>query len=92
MKKDQTEKEQSFEASIQELEQIIERLEGDDLTLEGALCFFEQGIRNIRTCDKHLKDAQGKLRELLKGEDGEFVERVLGITLDSVSGGEEFDD
>ncbi|MFP4417540.1 MAG: exodeoxyribonuclease VII small subunit [Chitinispirillaceae bacterium] len=92
MKKEQSKKEQSFEESIQELEQIIECLEGDDLTLESALSFFEKGIKNIRTCDRHLENAQGKLRELLRGEDGEFVERVLGITLDSVGGGEESDD
>ncbi len=92
MKKDQPNKEQSFEESIRELEHIIDRLEDDDLTLENALSFFEKGINNIRVCDKHLKDARGKLKELLRGEDGEFVERVLGITLDSVCGGEEFDD
>ena len=46
----------------------------------------------MRSCDAHLKSAQGKLRELLKGENGEFVEKVLGITLESFIAGDSCDD
>ncbi|MBD3314617.1 MAG: exodeoxyribonuclease VII small subunit [Chitinivibrionales bacterium] len=82
----------TFEQALNELESVIEKLEGDELTLDEALSGFENGVKLIRTCDTHLKSAEGKLRELLKSEDGEFIEKVLGITLDSVVGGEEFDD
>jgi exodeoxyribonuclease VII small subunit len=85
-------KKKTFEQALTELEAVIEKLESDELTLDEALSSFEAGVKLIRTCEGHLRGAEGKLRELLKGEDGAFVEKVLGITLDSVIGGEEFDE
>lgn len=79
----------TFEESLDKLEKIIVELERDDLTLDNALYFFEEGIHLVRHCDTHLRNAQGKIRELFKGENGEFVERILGITLDSFSGKDE---
>lgn len=85
-------KQETFESAIKKLETIIESLEDNDLTLDKALQNFEKGIKLMRTCENHLRNAEGKLKELLKGEDGEFVEKVLGVTLDSVIGGEDFDE
>lgn len=73
----------SFEASLAQLEKTIDRLESDDLTLDSSLQLFEKGITLIRTCDSHLKKAQGKISELLKGEDGELVEKILGSSLEA---------
>lgn len=73
----------SFETALASLEEVISELEKDDLSLERALTIFEQGIKLMRICDSHLKNAQGKMKELLKGENGEFVEKVLGDTLES---------
>lgn len=81
-----------FEKAIAELEQIIEKLEDDEITLDDALRHFEQGVSLMRACDAHLKSAEGKLRELLKGENGEFVEKALGITLESLDNGEPADE
>ncbi|MFP4012771.1 MAG: exodeoxyribonuclease VII small subunit [Chitinispirillaceae bacterium] len=81
----------TFEEALAELENVIEQLEREDLTLDKALLHFENGIRLMRHCDTHLKSAQGKLKELLKGEDGEFITKVLGVTLESFIGGEETD-
>ena len=81
----------SFEEALDELELIIEQLERDDLTLDNALLHFEDGIRLMRTCGSHLKNAKGKLRELMKGEDGEFITKVLGESLESFTGGEHND-
>ncbi len=73
----------SFEESLVALENVISELEKEDLSLERALTIFEQGIILMRKCDSHLKNAQGKVKELLKGENGEFVEKILGVTLES---------
>jgi exodeoxyribonuclease VII small subunit len=73
----------TFESSLAELEKTIEQLEDGDLTLDTSLELFEKGITLIRTCDTHLKKAQGKITELLKGENGEFVEKILGSSLES---------
>jgi len=76
----------SFETALHELERVIEQLESEELTLDSALEHFEKGISLMRSCDSHLKNAEGKLKELLKGENGEFIERVLGISMDTLSG------
>lgn len=73
-----TKKDLTFEKAMADLEEVIARLESDDLTLENALSCFEKGVSLMRTCETHLKSAEGKLKELLKGEDGEFVQRILG--------------
>lgn len=85
-------KKETFESAVKKLEAVISNLEDENLTLENALKDFEHGVLLMRTCETHLKNAEGKIKELLKGENGEFVEKVLGITLDSVTGGEDFDD
>ncbi|MCL2689816.1 MAG: exodeoxyribonuclease VII small subunit [Chitinispirillia bacterium] len=81
----------AFEESLDKLELIIEQLERDDLTLDSALLHFEDGIRLMRACDSHLKHAKGKLRELIKGENGEFITKILGENLESFTGGEQND-
>jgi exodeoxyribonuclease VII small subunit len=73
----------TFEDALEALENVINELEKEDLSLDRALTIFEQGIVLMRKCDSHLKSAQGKIKELLKGENGQFVEKVLGTTLES---------
>lgn len=82
----------SFEQALAELERLVGELERDDLTLESALHHFECGIHLVRRCDSQLKSAQGKVKELFKGENGEFIERVLGLTLESFLAGETEDE
>ena len=79
----QSEDAQTFESAMEELEGIVDRLESDELTLDGALSSFERGIRLLRTCDAHLNQVRGKISELVKGENGEFVQKVLGTSLES---------
>ena len=81
----------TFEKALERLEEIVGKLESGDLTLDSALEYFEKGIGLMRTCDSHLKNAEGRIRELLKGDNGEFVERVLGMNADSILGEDEAD-
>jgi exodeoxyribonuclease VII small subunit len=60
----------SFEESLAELEQLIERMEQGHLSLEEALKSFERGIQLTRTCQKALKEAEQKVQILLE-ENGE---------------------
>lgn len=78
----------AFEDALAGLEKIIGALELDSVTLDDALNNFEQGIRLIRICENHLNAARGRVLELVKGENGEIVERVLGRTLESFLDGE----
>jgi exodeoxyribonuclease VII small subunit len=76
----------SFETAIKELEKIIEKLESPDLTLTNALENFEKGVGLMKVCDSHLKTAEGKLRELVGGDNGEFIEKILNAPSDASEG------
>jgi exodeoxyribonuclease VII small subunit len=73
----------TFESALSELEAIIARLEQGDLTLDSALGHFEDGVRLMRFCDARLKSAKGRLLELSRGEDGEFITDILGEGLET---------
>jgi exodeoxyribonuclease VII small subunit len=81
----------SFEQSLKELEKIIEKLESPDLTLAGALDYFEKGVKHMKTCDAFLKNAEGKLKELMAGPDGAFIEKILGASVDEKESEEPLD-
>lgn len=70
----------SFEASMQELEQIVNRLESGELPLEEALNEFEHGVRLARVGQKTLQDAEQRVRILLKEDDNsapdEFIQEA----------------
>ena len=55
-----------FEASMAELETLVERLEQGDLPLEESLKAFERGVALTRTCQTALTDAEQKVDILLR--------------------------
>ena len=44
----------NFEASLQKLEKIIEKLEDGDISLEDSVKSFEEGIGLVKECQKQL--------------------------------------
>ncbi|MEE9355040.1 MAG: exodeoxyribonuclease VII small subunit [Methylococcaceae bacterium] len=56
----------SFEDSMKELEQLVEKMEGGDFSLEESLVAFERGIILTRTCQKALQEAEQKVQILLE--------------------------
>ena len=64
----------NFEESVSELEQVVRRLESGELSLDDSLKSFETGIRLARECEERLKEAKGKVEQLIKTETGEMVE------------------
>jgi exodeoxyribonuclease VII small subunit len=82
----------SFEVALKELEKIVEKLESPDLTLTSALEQFEKGVALMKTCDSHLRSAEGKIKELLAGKNGEFIETILGVSSAETAGGESTDE
>ena len=73
-----SEKSQTFEASLQELEKIVRRLEDGDLPLEESLKLFEKGVRLSRECQERLNQAERRIEILLKDEDGNPTLQTIG--------------
>ncbi len=61
----------SFEASLKELESIVETLERGELPLEKALEMFERGVKLSRSCQQRLDEAERKVEILVKANEGE---------------------
>lgn len=73
-----SEKKKTFEASLQELEKIVRRLEDGDLPLEESLRLFEEGVRLSRECQERLDQAERRIEILLADEDGNPVLQTIG--------------
>ncbi len=52
----------SFEEQLASLEQVVERLERGELTLEDSVSLFEEGARLSAACKKFLDDAEGRIQ------------------------------
>ncbi|HEV7614466.1 MAG TPA: exodeoxyribonuclease VII small subunit [Steroidobacteraceae bacterium] len=63
-----------FESAMRDLEELVERLEQGDLSLEESLAAFERGVLLTRACQTALKEAEQKVEILLKKAGGPAVE------------------
>lgn len=57
----------NLEEALEDLEQIVGRLEDGKLSLEESLNLFERGIRLVRLCSSRLDSAEQRI-ESLTGE------------------------
>ena len=62
----------NFEASLKELESIVEKLEDENINLEDSVKLFEEGVNLVKQCQKQLQDAELKIKKLL--DDGSSSE------------------
>jgi exodeoxyribonuclease VII small subunit len=62
-----------FEQSLTDLQNLVERLENGELSLEDSLSAFEQGVRLTRDCQAALAQAEQKVQILME-RDGELEE------------------
>jgi exodeoxyribonuclease VII small subunit len=56
----------SFEAALDRLEAIVDRLERGELALEDALATFEEGVGLSRRLGEQLGGAERRVEELLR--------------------------
>jgi exodeoxyribonuclease VII small subunit len=59
-------KEESFEAMLKKLEDVVMRLEKGDLPLEESLKAYEDGVGLVRAAQGRLDGMDKKLEQLLK--------------------------
>lgn len=66
------EKELSFEESLEQLEEIVKKLEVGDVPLDDAINEFNRAMKLAKSCDEKLKNAEETITKLVK-ENGEEV-------------------
>ena len=65
----------SFEEAMMRVEEIVSKMEQGNATLEESLTLFEEGTALIKQCGKQLDEAELKVVQLVRGADGEPVEK-----------------
>ena len=66
--------EMSYEDSLKRLEEIVQRLESGQLSLDESLHLFEEGTRLTKVCQQRLTEAELRIERLV-GE-GDRVEEM----------------
>lgn len=72
-----------FEASLKRLEEIVRRLEDEQVPLEESLRLFAEGKRLARACSRELDGAELRIRELTEAPSGEIREADFEESPDS---------
>ncbi len=62
-----------FEKAFKDLERIVQRLEGEELSLDDSLRLFEEGIRLSRFCHQKLEEVEKKIELILSDAKGQPV-------------------
>jgi exodeoxyribonuclease VII small subunit len=58
-----------FEQSLEALEQLVDRMENGDMTLEESLAAYERGVGLYRHCQAALEQAELRVRMLSDPQD-----------------------
>ncbi|MEL7542733.1 MAG: exodeoxyribonuclease VII small subunit [Pseudomonadota bacterium] len=61
----------SYETALQELEQIVARLERGDVDLEESIAIFERGAALRNHCSDRLKKAEARVEKLALDANGQ---------------------
>ena len=62
-----------FEKAFRDLEKIVHRLEGEEMSLDESLRLFEEGIRLSRFCHQRLEEVEKKIELILSDAKGNAV-------------------
>jgi len=62
----------SFAQQLERLEEIVRRLEAQELDLDEALKLFEEGIERLRAARERLTAAEAQVKQVLSDKAGNF--------------------
>ncbi|NGX39739.1 MAG: Exodeoxyribonuclease 7 small subunit [Chlamydiae bacterium] len=60
---------QTFEEAYLRLENILEQMNSEQVSLDDALSYYEEADKLIATCQKRLMEAEQKIETLMKNRD-----------------------
>ena len=59
-----------FERTLKRLEEIVRRLDRDEISLDDAIALFKEGLRHVEEAHAWLNDASGRVEELIESASG----------------------
>lgn len=72
-------KDLKFEDAMIRLEGEVKKLESGNMTLEDSIASFEEAIRLVGICNKHLDNAERRVRLLTETADGSITDAPFDI-------------
>ena len=67
----------SFEDALEQLEEIVRRLESGSEDLDGAIASYTRGVQLRQRCEERLTDAKAKIDKIVLKEDGKITSEPL---------------
>lgn len=71
--------EDNFELNLKKLEELVKKLDSDELTLDESIALFEEGMILSKKCSDKLESAERKINILLQDENGNEKEEKFEI-------------
>ncbi len=62
----------SIAQDLNRLEEIVRKLEAEDVELDAALALFEEGVARLRAARERLGTAEVKVQTVLEGANGDL--------------------
>ncbi|MHC4342315.1 MAG: exodeoxyribonuclease VII small subunit [Planctomycetota bacterium] len=69
---------EGFEEHLEALERLVDELESGELTLEGSMERYQEGVERLKTCYEMLRKAEQQVKILVRDTDGELREEPFG--------------
>lgn len=69
----------TFEEAMVKLEEIVKDLEDENSTLDSAMEKFETGVKLSEHCLKKLNEAEKKIEELTRNENGKLETKQIDL-------------
>ncbi len=70
----------SFEKALAELEEIVQRLEAGDVSLEESIEIYSRGALLKRHCEARLRAAEEKIEKVVLGPDGGMAAEPVDLS------------
>ena len=68
-----------FENTLLMLDEIVKKLESGNMSLDESINAFEEAVKLIGVCNKHLENAERRVRLLTEGADGSITDVPFDI-------------
>ncbi|WP_342431060.1 exodeoxyribonuclease VII small subunit [Neobacillus sp. FSL H8-0543] len=67
----------TFEEALWEMEEVVEKLEEENVTLENSIDLYQKGMELFKVCNQKLTEAENKISKLVE-ENGEIKKVSVG--------------